>query len=149
MQPLLGFLSQGMSPHKLALTLAFGIVFGIIPFFGISTYLLIVIAIIFKLNIPAIQLVNYAAYVIQITLFVPFLKSGQYLFGGHELPFDISNIIEMLQEHFWKTIEAIWEINLMGIAMWAIIAIPGGLGIYYLSRPFFVKQQLKLQPKLA
>ncbi len=141
---MLGFLSQGMSPHKLSLTLAFGIVFGIIPFMGVSTYLLIVIAIIFKLNIPAIQLVNYAAYIIQITLFVPFLKSGQYLFGGHELPFDISNVIGMLQNHFWKTIEAIWEINLLGLLFWVIIAIPIGLIIYYSSLKLFRKQQRKM-----
>ena len=138
-----------MSPHKLALTLAIGFIFGIIPFMGISTYLLILIAIVLRLNIAAIQLVNYAAYIIQITLFVPFLKSGQFIFNGPELPFELSNVLSMLQAHFWETIEAIWEINLLGIATWAIIAIPGGFGIYYLSRPFFTKQQQKLQLELA
>jgi len=138
-----------MSPHKLSLTLALGIIFGIIPFMGISTYLLLLIAIVFRLNIPAIQLVNYVAYVAQITLFVPFLKSGQLIFNGPELPFDLSNVIGMLQTQFWVTIEAIWEINLLGVATWAIIAIPGGFGIYYLSRSFFSKQQQKLQLELA
>ncbi len=149
LSPLLAFLKQGMSPHKLSLTLALGLIFGVMPFLGISTSLLVLIAIILKLNIPAIQLVNYAAYVIQITLFVPFLKSGQFIFNGPELPFELSNVIGMLQTQFWGTLEAIWEINLLGVATWAIIAIPGGFGIYHFSRSFFTKQQQKLQLELV
>lgn len=138
-----------MSPEKLALTLALGIIFGIMPFMGVTTYILALLAIILKLNIPAIQLVNYAMYILQITLFVPFLKSGQYVFGGPELPFELSNVISMLKNHFWSTLEALWQVNLLGVLMWVIVAIPVGIGIYYLSLPFFTKQQKKLVPQLA
>lgn len=143
LDPLLGFLKQGMSPKKLALTLALGITFGIMPFMGVSTYLLIIIALIFKLNIAALQIVNYAVYVIQITLFVPFLKFGQFVFNGPKLPFDLSNVIGMLQTKFWVTLDAIWQVNALGLVVWAILIIPLGLAIYYASLPFFVKKQQK------
>jgi uncharacterized protein (DUF2062 family) len=56
-----------MSAKKLSLTLTLGIVFGIMPFMGVTTYLLIVLAIILRLNIPALQLVNYAVTAIAFT----------------------------------------------------------------------------------
>lgn len=142
-------MQKGMSAEKLALTLALGICFGIMPFMGVTTYLLALIAIVLRLNIPAIQLVNYAMYFLQITLFVPFLKSGQYVFGGPELPFELSNVITMLKTQFWSTLEALWQVNLLGVLMWIIVSVPAGIGIYYLSLPFFTKQQKRLVPQLA
>jgi len=133
-----------MSPEKLSLTLALGITFGIMPFMGVSTYLLVILALILKLNIAALQIVNYAVYIIQITLFVPFLKFGQLIFNGPKLPFDLSNVPAMLQTKFWATLDAIWQVNFLGLLVWAIIIVPLGFAIYYASLPFFIKKQQKL-----
>ena len=146
---MLAFLKYGMSAKKLALTLALGISFGIMPFMGVSTYLLIVLALIFRLNIPAIQLVNYAMYIIQLVLFVPFLKTGQFIFNGPELPFELSNVISMLETKFWATLNTIWEINLLGIIVWIMVAIPLTYAIYRASFVFFNKQQQNPEPELA
>ena len=142
---MLSFLNQGMSAKKLALTLTLGIIIGVMPLMGTSTYVLAALALIFKLNMPAIQLVNYAVYFFQIALYVPFLKLGQSVFHGPALPFDLSNLLSLFQTKFWDTFNAIWEINLLGLALWAIVAIPVSLAIYYISLAYFVKKQHKMK----
>ena len=52
------WLSQGVSPRRLALTLALGLAIGCIPVFGISTLVCLAIAFAMRLNLPAIQAAN-------------------------------------------------------------------------------------------
>ena len=61
MDPILELLRQGVTPEKIALSLAFGLGLGIFPVLGVSTILCTVAAIVLRLNLPAIQLVNYLA----------------------------------------------------------------------------------------
>jgi len=73
------FLRQGMSPRRLALTLALGFAVGCIPVVGLPTALCGVIALLFRLNQPAIQAANYLAMPFQVALFVPLLRLGAKL----------------------------------------------------------------------
>jgi uncharacterized protein (DUF2062 family) len=70
------WLRQGISPRRLALTLALGFVVGCIPVLGIPTALCALIALAFRLNQPAIQAANYAAMPFQVALILPFMKLG-------------------------------------------------------------------------
>ena len=134
-----------MTAKKVALTLALGLSFGIMPLMGFTTLLLTIIAFQFRLNILAIQVIHYSVSFLQIILFIPFLKLGLYIFNVKALPFDINNIITLLQTEFIDTFLSFWQINLMGILVWSIFAIPLGLAIYYLSLPFFNKQKQKME----
>src|SRR5258708_31829384 len=58
LEPLLALLRQGISPQRLALCVAIAVVVGNIPILGVSTILCAFIALIFRLNLPAIQLVQ-------------------------------------------------------------------------------------------
>ncbi|SRR6266702_5573080 len=73
------WLRQGISPRRLAVTLALGFVLGCIPLIGISTALCAVIALAFRLNQPAIQAANYAAMPFQLLLVWPFVRLGRWL----------------------------------------------------------------------
>jgi hypothetical protein len=79
------WLRQGISPRRLALTLALGFVVGCLPVVGIPTALCAVIALAFRLNQPAIQAANYAAMPFQVALILPFVK-----LGGRLLPIGTS-----------------------------------------------------------
>jgi len=143
--PLLSFLKQGISSEKLSLTLALGVSFGIMPFFGVSSAILTALALIFRLNIAAIQIVNYGVYVIQLVLFVPFLKLGQITFIGSKTALNFDKIFHLIKVNFWGSIVEIWQISLSGLLIWVIISIPLAFIIYYLSRPFFYKHEQKLK----
>jgi len=78
------WLSQDISPRRLALTLALGLAIGCIPVVGIPTALCAVLAIALRLNLPAIQAANYVAMPLQLVLIVPFVRLGGWLFAsGH------------------------------------------------------------------
>jgi uncharacterized protein (DUF2062 family) len=79
------WLSQGISPERLALTLALGFAIGCLPMIGIPTALCLVIALGLRLNLPAIQAANYAAMPLQVALIFPFVRLGGWMFasGNH------------------------------------------------------------------
>lgn len=73
------WLSQGISPRRLALTLALGFAIGCIPVVGTPTILCATLALALRLNLPAIQAANYAAMPFQLALIVPFVRMGRRL----------------------------------------------------------------------
>ena len=80
------WLRQGISPQRLALTLALGFAIGCIPVIGIPTALCLVVALGLRLNMPAIQAANYAAMPFQIALIFPFVRLGGWLFSSSVHP---------------------------------------------------------------
>jgi uncharacterized protein (DUF2062 family) len=80
------WLRQGITPFRLALTLALGFAIGCIPVIGIPTVLCAGLALGFGLNLPAIQAANYAAMPLQLLLILPFIRLGQWMFawGPHQ-----------------------------------------------------------------
>jgi hypothetical protein len=76
------WLRQGISPRRLALTLALGFAVGCIPVIGIPTVLCAGLALALRLNLPAIQAANYAAMPFQLLLIVPFARLGGRLFSS-------------------------------------------------------------------
>lgn len=74
------WLRQGISPRRLALTLALGFAIGCVPVLGIPTVLCAALALALRLNVPAIQAANYAAMPLQLLLMVPFVRLGGWLF---------------------------------------------------------------------
>lgn len=77
------WLSQGISPRRLALTLALGFAVGCIPVVGIPTLLCAALALALRLNLPAIQAANYIAMPLQLLLIVPFVRLGRWLAPFH------------------------------------------------------------------
>src|SRR3984885_10759899 len=79
LEPLLGLLTQGISPDRLALCVAIGVVVGNIPILGISTILCAGIALVFRLNLAAMQVVQAAMAPTQLLLIIPFVRLGEWL----------------------------------------------------------------------
>ncbi len=87
-------LRQGISPRRLALTLALGFAIGCIPLVGIPTVLCGVLALALRLNLPAIQAANYAVMPLQLALIVPFVRLGGRLFAFNSgRPFEAGNLL--------------------------------------------------------
>jgi uncharacterized protein (DUF2062 family) len=76
------WLRQGISPRRLALTLALGFALGCFPVVGIPTALCALLAMALKLNLPAIEAANYMVMPLQFVLIVPFVRLGGWLFAS-------------------------------------------------------------------
>ncbi len=73
------WLKQGISPRRLALTLALGFAIGCIPVLGIPTVVCAALAMALRLNLPAIQAANYAVMPLQLVLILPFVRLGGWI----------------------------------------------------------------------
>jgi uncharacterized protein (DUF2062 family) len=76
------WLLQGISPRRLALTLALGFAVGCIPVVGIPTLVCAALALALRLNLPAIQAANYAVMPLQMVLILPFVRLGGWLIAS-------------------------------------------------------------------
>jgi len=70
------WLRQGISPTRLALTLALGFAIGCISVVGVTTALCVVAALTLRLNLPIIQAANWSVMPLQLILLVPFARLG-------------------------------------------------------------------------
>ena len=137
--PLVGFLKQGLTPEKLALSVALGIVLGIFPVFGTTTILCAVVALLFGINLPAIQLINYFASPLQLLFLIPFIRLGELLFNQAPLPLDVLQIITLLQSDMPGAIEFLWQTILHAIIAWLLIGPPVAAALYFILVPLFTR----------
>lgn len=89
LEPLRAFLKQGVAPRELALSVALGIVIGNIPILGVSTVLCALIALVFRLNLPAIQLAQAAMAPTQLLLIIPFVRLGERITRAPAQPLSV------------------------------------------------------------
>src|SRR5713226_7341076 len=95
-RPILDLLRQGVTPEKIALSIALGVALGVFPVLGSTTALCALAALVLRLNLPAIQVVNYFVYPLQIALLIPFFRMGEWLFRSPHLPLSVSQIYAMI-----------------------------------------------------
>lgn len=121
-RPILDLLRQGVTPEKLALSLALGVAIGVFPLFGTTTALCALVAFAWRLNLPAIQIVNYFVYPLQIALILPFFRAGEKLFGAPHLPLSVSQIVAAVHASFWGATRFLWTTIWHAAVAWCLIA---------------------------
>ena len=120
-RPLLRQLRGGMSPRRLAWSLALGIVIGINPSVGVSTVLVITLAWVFGLNQVASQIGVQSMAPLHLLLFIPFIELGVHVFHTRRLPMTRKQI-EHLSHHPWRLAHAIWQWEWHALVVWGILA---------------------------
>ncbi len=116
----------------LALSIAFGFIIGIIPMMGVSTAICAILALWLRLNIIAIQIVNYIAYPLQLIFYIPFIKAGEKILGYTNTQFTITEIVKLFKGGFFSAVKILWVANLQGLFIWMIITIPVTIILYYI-----------------
>jgi hypothetical protein len=140
--PLLAQLTQGVSPAKLALTLALGVGLGVFPVLGTTTLLCAAAGVLLRLNQPAIQVANYVAYPLQVALYLPFFQLGAWLFGEPALGLSLDGIRAELSADTWGTVVRYAGANLRATAAWLLVAPPAILLVRLAARPLLARLPL-------
>jgi uncharacterized protein (DUF2062 family) len=121
-RPIIELLRQGLTPEKIALSLALGAALGVFPVLGSTTALCALAALVLRLNLPAIQIVNYFVYPLQIGLLIPFSRLGERLFRAPHLPLSVPQIYAMIHASMWDTVRALWTTTWHAIVVWVLLA---------------------------
>jgi uncharacterized protein (DUF2062 family) len=132
---LLAQLRQGITPQKIALTIAMGSVLGVFPVLGSTTLLCFVAGLLLKLNQPIIQLVNYLLYPLQLAGIYLFIRIGEWLTHTAPLPFSIPGLLQQFRAAPLHFFEEFGMTALRGILAWLLIAPPIAALLYLLSLP--------------
>lgn len=147
LQPIINLLKEGVGPEALALAVSLGIVVGVIPLLGSTTIICILLAYGLRLNMPALQLVSYLMFPLQLILFIPFFHAGTYFFEPLEFPASVSQISAMMSHDVWGTVQLFWVANLQALLVWILMAIPTFLILNFIFRRSFHTLFLALSRK--
>lgn len=138
-EPLLALVKQGVTPHELALTIALGSGFGMIPFLGLTTILCTFWALRLRLNVAFTILVGYLMQPFQLALYVPFVELGQSLFPVTRISFTLEKLTRMFKADWLGALEQLWFANMLGIIAWLLCFVPFGLVVYFSSRKLLLR----------
>jgi len=119
------WLQQGLSPRRLALTLALGFAIGCIPLVGIPTVVCAALALALGLNQPAIQAANYAVMPLQFLLIVPFVRLGGWLVAAR--PAQGFQAAMLLQVPTMRLVTQMGWMAGQALLAWVVIAVPAVL----------------------
>ncbi len=133
--PVIDLLKQGITPEKMALSIVIGGAFGVFPVLGTTTLLCTFAALILRLNMPAIQLVNYVVHPLQLLLLIPFIRFGEWLFRAQPLPFSFSQMTAMFEADFWGSMELLSMTGARAVVAWSIVMPPVAAGVYFVLVP--------------
>ena len=131
-QPLIDLLKQGITPQKLALSVSLGIVLGVFPVIGSTTLLCAAAGFCFKLNQPAIQLVNYVVYPLQFLCLIPLYRAGEWLFRAPRLSISAQQVKTWATSDPMSAIRALWTTTWHAMIAWCFIA-PVVAGLVYVG----------------
>jgi len=143
-RPIFDLLQQGITPEKIALSIALGAAIGILPALGTTTTLCALAALVLRLNLPAIQIVNYFVYPAQIVLLLPFFRLGEKLFRAQHLPLSISQINEMIHANAWNAIKFLWTTVWHAVVVWVLLA-PIFVALVYVALIPLLRRALRRQ----
>ncbi|MBC7385238.1 MAG: DUF2062 domain-containing protein [Cryobacterium sp.] len=122
--PLLGQLKQGISPEKLASSVAWAGVLGIFPILGATTGLCLIVGQWKKLNQVALQTINYLITPLHLLLIPIFIKIGEKFFGLNSVTFDPRILVPEFFASPGVFFQRYGASALSGISVWAIVAYP-------------------------
>jgi uncharacterized protein (DUF2062 family) len=134
--PLRALLKQGITPARLALSMASGLTIGLFPIVGTTTAICTMLAIGLRMNLLVIQLGNWLIYPLQLILVVPFLIMGEHIFGS-TTNLDPSYVAELLRTDILLAVQTVSRMILHGAFAWALCAPLIFLSIYAVLLPLF------------
>jgi uncharacterized protein (DUF2062 family) len=118
------WLAEGISPRRLALTLAIGFAIGCIPVAGVPTAVCILLAVTLRLNLPVLQAANYLVMPLQWLLMAPFVRMGQWLFHGVSTSTQALKLSSLLHLSPQELLAQLSGLAGHAMAAWLLIALP-------------------------
>ncbi len=120
LRPLLRLLRGGVTPKRLAWSLALGMAVGINPTVGVTTLIVIFLAWVLGLNQVASQIGTHVVAPLHVVLFLPFVQAGVYLFRTRKLPMTRQQM-EHMSHHPVRMLHAMWQWEWHALVVWAVV----------------------------
>jgi uncharacterized protein (DUF2062 family) len=133
--PIVAQLTQGLTPEKIALTIAVGSSIAMFPLLGTTTIICLIVGVFMKLNQPIIQAVNYACTPIHLPFIYYSFRWGERLFGVTHSRLEMRVMRQLLVEDPLQFARDYGATAFHAVVVWAILVPFWGVGVYYIARP--------------
>ena len=137
-------LRQGITPQKIALTIALGFILGLFPILGTTTALCLAFGLFLKLNQPIIQLVNWVAAPLQIPGIYCFVRVGEWLTHTAPISFSITALMLAFKASPIEFLKQYGTTGLRGVLAWLLIAPAIAALLYAASLPILQRMRRRL-----
>ena len=142
-------LTQGVSPEKIALTLALGSALALFPILGTTTLLCLTAGIVLSLNQPILQAINALCGFIWIPLLVAFVRLGDALTGNPSASVNFPEMAALLRHHPWEFFQRFGATALHGLLGWCVAAPVWIPLVYFAARTPLRAAALRLRHRPA
>jgi hypothetical protein len=119
---------------------------GIFPVLGVSTLLCTTIALVWRLSLAAIQLVNYLASPLQLILIIPCVRAGEHLLPATPQPLSIRSGLRLLAHGVFNAVIVLWSGIVHTALGWALIGPPIIYLLDLLLKPIMIKAAHAREP---
>ena len=145
--PVLDLLRQGVTPEKIAISISLGITLGVTPVIGSTSILCFLAAVVLRLNLPAIQLVNYLVYPLQFALLIPFFRMGEWIFAAQPSNVSVAHVLELIRADVWSAITILWTATLHALVAWLAAGSLAALAMYLVLAPALRRLNATIRPE--
>ena len=130
-------LTQGLSPEKVAVTVAVGLTIAVNPIVGTTTILCFAAAVALRLNQPIIQAINFSTYALQLLLIFPFIRFGEWLFRAPREHRSLERLLALMREDFGRALADVGVTLLHAFVAWIVVSPLLVAALYYGTLPVF------------
>lgn len=138
--PIIALLTQGITPDRIAATLAVGALCSLFPFFGFTTVLNLGVGLWLRLNQALLHALNQALGPVHIVMIFVYVRLGEFVWGATEDRFTLTEVIDTFREA--SLLEFLHRFGWAGVhalTAWVITAPILLAAIYYPFRPVIRK----------
>jgi len=130
---LAAFSLRGVAPETMALSVALAMLLGVFPVYGCPTLLCAGAALLLRLNLPAMQLVNLLTSPLQLALLVPFGR-----LGGRWVHVPAAAVAH---PSVWQIAAGLGAALIHAVTGWCMVAAPLGMVLWLTlgSRNYFAR----------
>jgi len=136
--PIKDVISSGITPHKLALSVAAGICGGIFPIPGTTTLICLFFVFVLKVNVVIVQVINLCLTPVDIALIPVHMYLASLIFRYEDLAnFSMESFMKEMGENMMGALLKFQTSLAFAILAWAIILVPLFVVIYLICFPIF------------
>lgn len=96
--PVVAQLTQGVTPDRIAFTLALGTGLSMFPFLGFTALLNLGVGIWLRLNQPILQTLNQLLGPLHLVMIFIYVRLGERLWGAEPLPFSVGSMLAAFRD---------------------------------------------------
>ncbi len=137
--PVRALFLQGVTPDKVAFTLAVSTACSVLPFLGFTSLLNLGVGLWLRLNQPIMQTLNQLLGPVQLVLILAYVRVGEKIWRAAPMPISISLIVQSFKADPWAFLQRFGWTGVHAASAWALSVPLIIAGIYYPLRPLLRK----------